>query len=317
MNILITGAAGFIGSHLAERLVNLGHSVRGLDCFTDYYARALKELNASQIKNKGVVLLPLDLAEDDLSLAVRDIEFVYHVAAQPGISATTTFETYVRNNITATYRLLEAVRLSPSFQGFINISTSSIYGADASGDETTEPKPTSYYGVTKLAAEQLVLAYTREQGLPACSLRLFSVYGPRERPEKLYSKLIRCILEDREFPLCEGSEHHLRSYTYVGDAIDGMVAALANFDRCIGEIFNIGTDVTLTTEEGKRTVEEIIGKPARITRVPRRAGDQLKTHANIEKARRLLGYNPTTTLEEGLEKTVEWYKQHILGKIDF
>ncbi|MEE9617096.1 MAG: NAD-dependent epimerase/dehydratase family protein [Anaerolineae bacterium] len=317
MNILVTGAAGFIGSHLAERLIDLGHSVQGLDCFTNYYARALKELNASQVKDKGVVFLPLDLAEDDLSAVVNDAEIVYHVAAQPGISATTTFETYVRNNITATHRLLEAVKQSPSFRGFINISTSSVYGADASGDETTEPKPTSFYGVTKLAAEQLALAYTRDQGSPACSLRLFSVYGPRERPDKLYSKLIRCILEDREFPLCEGSEHHLRSYTYIGDAIDGLVAALDNFDRCIGEIFNIGTDVTLTTEEGIRTVEEVIGKPARKIMAPRRPGDQSKTHANIEKARWLLGYDPTTRLREGVEKTVEWYKQHILGKIDF
>ncbi len=317
MNILVTGAAGFIGSHLAERLIDLGHSVQGLDCFTNYYARALKELNASQVKDKGVVFLPLDLAEDDLSAVVNDVEIVYHVAAQPGISATTTFETYVRNNITATHRLLEAVKQSPSFRGFINISTSSVYGADASGDETTEPKPTSFYGVTKLAAEQLALAYTRDQGSPACSLRLFSVYGPRERPDKLYSKLIRCILEDREFPLCEGSEHHLRSYTYIGDAIDGLVAALDNFDRCIGEIFNIGTDVTLTTEEGIRTVEEVIGKPARKIMAPRRPGDQSKTHANIEKARWLLGYDPTTRLREGVEKTVEWYKQHILGKIDF
>jgi len=315
MNILVTGAAGFIGSHLAERLIDLGHSVRGLDCFTDYYARALKELNASQIKNKGVVLLPLDLAEDDLSSAVRDIEIVYHAAAQPGISATTTFETYARNNITATYRLLEAVKRSPSFRGFINISTSSVYGADATGDETTEPKPTSYYGVTKLAAEQLVLAHTRDQGLPACSLRLFSVYGPRERPDKLYFKLISYILQGREFPLFKDSEHHLRSYTYIGDAIDGLVAALDNFYT--GEIFNIGTDVTLTTKEAMRTVEEVIGKPAKIVRVPRRAGDQLKTHANIEKARRLLGYDPTTTLREGVEKMVEWYKRHILGKIDF
>ena len=157
MNILVTGAAGFIGSHLAERLINLSHSVRGVDCFTGYYARALKELNASQVKDKGVVFLPLDLAEDDLSAVVNDVEIVYHLAAQPGISATTTFETYVRNNITATHRLLKAVKQSPSLRGFVNISTSSVYGADATQDETTEPKPTSYYGVTKLAAEQLAL----------------------------------------------------------------------------------------------------------------------------------------------------------------
>lgn len=316
MNILVTGAAGFIGSHLAERLIEQGHTVLGLDCFTDYYARVLKELNAKQIQEQGVEFLPLDLAEDDLGPAVKDVEIVYHVAAQPGISATTAFETYVRNNITATHRLLEAVKPSPSLRGFVNISTSSVYGADATGDETTEPKPTSYYGVTKLAGEQLALAYTREQGLPACSIRLFSVYGPRERPEKLYTKLIRCTLEGKEFPLYEGSEHHLRSYTYVGDSIDGLVAVLDHLDECIGEIFNIGIDTAVTTGEAMRTVEKVIGKPAKFVTVPKRAGDQLKTHANIEKARRLLGYNPTTPLEEGVERAVEWYKQHILGKIE-
>jgi nucleoside-diphosphate-sugar epimerase len=315
MNILVTGAAGFIGSHLAERLVDLGHAVRGLDCFTDYYPVAFKELNADQVQERGVDLLRLDLAEDDLTSAVRDVDFVYHSAAQPGISATTPFETYVRNNITATYRLLEAVNDSPSFQGLINISTSSVYGADASGDETTVPRPTSYYGVTKLAAEQLALAYTRDRGLPTCSLRLFSVYGPRERPDKLYSKLIRCIMEDDPFPLYEGSEHHQRSYTYISDAVDGLAAALRHFDTCIGEILNVGTDVTHTTGEAIKVVEDVIGKTARIETAPRRAGDQLKTHANIEKARRLLNYNPATGLREGVTEMVSWYTRHIQGQI--
>jgi nucleoside-diphosphate-sugar epimerase len=317
MNTLVTGAAGFIGSHLAERLVDLGHSVRGVDCFTDYYSIALKRLNAAQIKEKGVEFLPLDLAEDNLSAVVRGVEFIYHSAAQPGISATTPFETYVRNNITATYRLLEAVRTLPSFRGLINISTSSVYGADASGDETSEPKPTSYYGVTKLAAEQLALAYTRDRGLPTCSLRLFSVYGPRERPDKLYSKLIRCIVEGETFPLYEGSEHHQRSYTYVSDAVDGLVAAQRNFEACVGEIFNIGTDVTHTTGEAIETVEGVIGKRARIETAPPRPGDQLKTHADITKARRVLTYEPTTTLREGVEEMVAWYREQIHGKIAF
>ena len=316
MNILVTGAAGFIGSHLAERLMARGHSVRGLDCLTGYYARALKELNVSELLEKGIVLLPLDLAADDLSSAVQDIEMVYHMAAQPGISATTSFETYVRNNVVATYRLLEAVQQSPTLQGFINISTSSVYGAYATGDETSEPKPTSYYGVTKLAAEQLVLAYQRTRGLPACSMRLFSVYGPRERPEKLYPKLIQAILEDKELLLYEGSEHHVRSYTYVDDAVDGLVAVLDHWDRCAGEIFNIGTDTTITTGEGIRIVEEIIGKAVRITRRPKREGDQLKTEANIGKAQRILGYQPTTRPREGLRKQVEWYRRCILGRID-
>jgi nucleoside-diphosphate-sugar epimerase len=315
MNVLVTGAAGFIGSHLAERLVDLGHSVRGLDCFTDYYSTALKRLNADQIKEKGVAFFPLDLAEDDLSEVIRDVEFVYHSAAQPGISATTPFETYVRNNVTATYRLLEAVKDSPSLKGLINISTSSVYGADASGDETTEPRPTSYYGVTKLTAEQLVLAYTRDRGLPACSLRLFSVYGPRERPDKLFTKLTRCMLEDVTFPLCEGSEHHRRSYTYVDDAVDGLVAVLDNMDDCTSEILNIGIDTTISTAEAIETVEGVIGKRARMAMAPRRPGDQLKTHANIGKARRMLGYDPATPLQEGVEKTVEWYRGNILGRI--
>lgn len=316
MHCLVTGCAGFIGSHLAERLVALGHSVTGIDNFADYYARSLKELNANAITQAGVTVLPLDLAEDDLTLAVEGVEFVYHLAAQPGISATTTFETYVRNNITATHRLLEAVKHSPSLRGFINAATSSVYGADATGSETTEPKPTSYYGVTKLAAEQLVLSYHRDRGLPACSLRLFSVYGPRERPEKLYPKLIRCILEDKEFPLHEGSEHHLRSFTYVGDIVDGMVAVLDHWDKCIGEIFNLGTDTAITTGEGIRIVEEIIGKPAKIARKPKRPGDQLKTHANIEKARRVLSYHPSTTPREGLMKEVEWFQRDVWGKIE-
>ena len=317
MKILVTGAAGFIGSHLAERLASLGHAVTGLDCLTDFYSRALKELNVQDVESRGVQILPLDLAADDLDQAVRGVEVVYHLAALPGLSATTPFETYARNNITATYRLLEAVLQSPSLQGFVNISTSSVYGTFATGPEATEPRPTSYYGVTKLAAEQLVLAYQRTLGLPACSMRLFSVYGPRERPEKLYSKLIRAILEDQAFPLYEGSEQHLRSYTYVADIVDGLVVALDHLDMCVGEILNLGTDKTITTGEGIRIVEEIIGQRARLVRTPKRAGDQLQTQANIDKARQLLGYHPTTEPREGLAHQVDWYKEKLLGKLNF
>ncbi len=316
MEILVTGAAGFIGSHLAERLAAEGHSVRGLDCMTDYYARALKELNAAALAEKGVAVLPLDLAADELDAGVQDVEVVYHLAAQPGLSATTSFETYARNNITATYRLLEAVRTLPSLRGFAYISTSSVYGADATGPETAEPRPTSHYGVTKLAAEQLALSYARGQGLPSCALRIFSVYGPRERPEKLYSKLIRCMFAEEPFPLFEGSEHHLRSYTYVGDIVDGLLAVLDNLPLCRGEIFNLGSGTAITTGEGIRIVEELMGRPARITRKPPRPGDQLKTHANIEKARRLLGYEPKTAPREGLARQIAWYRDEVLGRVD-
>ena len=313
MKILVTGAAGFVGSHLAEKLVATGHEVVGLDCFTDYYSTQLKELNARDVADKGVDVLRPDLSEDDLTDAVAGVEVVYHLAAQPGISATTSFETYVKNNLFATQRLLEAVKESPTLKCFINIATSSVYGAHATDTEETPPKPTSYYGVTKLAAEQLALAYHRDQGLPACSLRLFSVYGERERPEKLYPKLIRALLEDKAVPLYEGCEQHLRSYTYVGDIVAGFIVVLENLDKCVGEIFNIGTDTAVTTGEGIRTVEDIVGKKVKVDRKPPRPGDQLKTHANIEKARRVLGYNPTTTLREGLERAVDWFREKIVG----
>ncbi|MBI3917245.1 MAG: NAD-dependent epimerase/dehydratase family protein [Betaproteobacteria bacterium] len=179
-----------------------------------------------------------------------------------------------------------------------------------------QPAPASAYGVTKLAAEQRVLSYARDEGVPACSLRLFSVIGPRERPEKLYTRLIGCILEDREFPLHDGSQSHLRSYTYVGDVVDGLVAAMVNLDRCAGEIFNIGYDLATTTAEGIRTVEQLLGKSARIVIKPRRPGDQARTHAKIGKARRILDYNPAVPLEAGLARQIEWYERHMLGKIN-
>ena len=315
MKILITGAAGFIGSHLAERLAGQGHDVFGLDCFTDYYSRALKEVNAAEVKSKGVELLELDLAEDDLTDAVGDIEIVYHCAAQPGICTQTPYEKYVRNNITATYRLLDAVKGSASLKFFINVATSSIYGRYATDTEDSVAKPTSYYGVTKLAGEQLVLSYNRELGFPACSLRLFSVYGPRERPEKLYPVLIRSILEGTEFGLFEGSGNHKRSFTYVDDVIDGFVAVLENMDKCLGQIINIGWDQERSTGDGIRIVEEILGKKARCVTVPKRPGDQIRTCANITKAREFLGYDPKRSLKEGLEAEVEWYREKNFGKI--
>jgi UDP-glucuronate 4-epimerase len=142
------------------------------------------------------------------------------------------------------------------------------------------------------------------------------VYGPRERPDKLYPLLIDSILTDREFPLYEGSERHRRSFTYIGDIVDGLVAALHNLDACVGEILNIGTDASATTGEAIQIVEEIIGKEARLVTRPRRPGDQLRTRADITKARRLLGYQPATTLREGLEREVAWYREHILDRID-
>jgi len=311
MKIVVTGAAGFIGSHWAEKLAREGHEVVGIDNFNDYYDPALKERNAAEVTAAGARIERLDLAEADLSAVLAGTDFIYHLAAQPGISATTSFETYMRNNLIATHRLLLAAQAVPSLQCFVNIATSSVYGRQATDSEDTPPKPTSYYGVTKLAAEQLVLAKQREEGFPGCSLRIFSVYGPRERPDKLYTKLINNILTDTPFPLFEDSELHSRSFTYVGDIMAGFSAVLRQPDRAIGEIFNIGSDSEITTGEGIAIVEDIIGKKAIIQRVPKRPGDQLQTRANIAKARRVLGYEPHTTMRQGLERHVTWCQQRL------
>jgi len=315
MVVLVTGGAGFIGSHLAERLASIGHDVRVLDALTDTYSPELKALNVQGLHDRGINFRKLDLAAADLHDAVRDVEFIFHLAGQPGISAALPFEMFARNNIFATSRLLDAVRGSRMLRGFINISTSSVCGIDASGDETTTPAPASSYGVSKLAAEQLVLARTRDEGMPACSLRLFSVYGPRERPEKLYARLIGSLIEDREFPLFGGSAEHVRSYTYVGDIVDGMIAVMNQFDRCNGEILNLGTEDAISTAQAIRIAESLIGKRARIATQPKRAGEQLRTRANIGKARRLLGYSPRVSLKDGLAQQIAWYRTHILGKI--
>lgn len=311
MKILVTGAAGFIASHLAERLADLGHDVIGLDCFTDYYSPRLKQLNAADLAEKGVPIYKLDLAVDDLAPALSGVEWIFHLAAQPGISAVTPYKTYVRNNLHATYNLVESARKHAELKCFVNIATSSVYGKYATSSEETAPKPTSYYGVTKLAAEQLVLSYQREKRFPACSLRIFSVLGPRERPEKLYTKLIRSMLVDEPFPLFEGSLDHSRSYTAVTDIINGFVTVLNQPEKVIGEIFNIGSDKEITTRDGIAIVEKIMNKAATFDMKPKRPGDQLQTCADIEKARRVLGYEPTADLEEILRAQVTWYKEKI------
>lgn len=311
MRVLVTGAAGFVASHLAERLAHLGHEVVGIDCFTDYYARELKDRNAADVEVAGARILELDLASDDLAPAFEGVEAVYHLAAQPGISADTRFEDYLRNNVVATQRLLEAAAACPSLAIFANVSTSSVYGLRATDPETAPPRPASHYGVTKLAAEAMALAYHEAHRLRAASFRLFSVYGPRERPEKLFPRLIHAILRDEAFPLCAGAEEHSRSFTFTRDIVDGLLAAVEKPDTCAGEIFNIGSDEEFKTLDGIRIVEEILGRTARIEPVAGRPGDQIRTAANIDKIRHFLGYAPRVRLEEGLRETVTWFEERL------
>lgn len=313
MKILVTGAAGFIGSHTSERLKQLGHKVIGVDNFSPYYDISLKKLNAQSLAEKNIEVLILDLRTEDLAVKLpNDLDYIFHFAAHPGISNTSTFEDYFSNNILATQRLLEFAEKLPKKPFFVNIATSSIYGLEATFPETVAPKPASWYGVTKLAAEQLVLAKSRENKLKGTSFRLFSVYGPRERPDKLYTRLIDCGLNNKAFPLFDGSEKHLRSFTYVQDIVDGIVSVIGNETVCNGEIFNLGTETESTTAKGIATVEEILQKKIATEKKPARAGDQSRTKANIDKARKLLGYNPQTTLKVGLIAQMEWFKNNFL-----
>jgi UDP-glucuronate 4-epimerase len=308
MRILVTGAAGFIASHLCEKLSDLGHEVVGIDNFNDYYNPQLKNLNASDLTAKGIFIHPIDLNDDLKSVFEKPFDYIYHLAAQPGISAETPLSDYVTNNIFATQNLLEAVlEYNPNLKSFINIATSSVYGLVANVDENIPAKPISFYGSTKLAAEQLVLGLQRLGKLNACSIRLYSVYGPRERPEKLYTKLIENLVNNKPFPLFEGSTKHERSFTYVGDIVDGLASIIGKEQIVNGEIINLGTDEVHTTQEGINLVEEIMDKKLIIDNKPARKGDQEKTSAVIDKARKLLGYEPKVTFRKGLEKQVQWY----------
>ncbi len=313
MKILVTGSAGFIGSHLAEKLAALGHEVIGIDNFNAYYDTNLKRLNAKYIEATGVHIIEADLTANLKNVLPEDFDYVYHFAAQPGISNATTLNEYVTNNVFATQNLLDFILThNKPLKGFFNIATSSIYGIEATLSETEEPKPVSFYGITKFAAEQLVLALQRKGKLKASSLRLYSVYGPRERPEKLYTKLIKSIFEDTLFPIFKGSLKHSRSFTYVGDIVNGLISCIHNMDKINGEIINIGSDNEYTTADGVALVEKIINKKANLKEVPPRDGDQLRTVAIIDKAKRLLNYYPTTTFEEGIRDQVEWYKNNFV-----
>ena len=293
MRYVVTGAAGFIGSHLAQALQEAGHDVTGVDCFTDYYDPAEKEENAL-----GLDVRRLDLADDPLDL--DGVDGVFHFAAQAGVrSFGDVFPLYVRRNLIATHRVLEAcVRADVRV---VLASSSSIYGEAESYPtrEDTQPRPISPYGITKLGCEQLAYAY----GANAVVLRYFTVYGPRQRPDMFFRRVCEALLAGGSFEIY-GTGEQSRSFTYVGDAV---VAAVAAMERApAGAVYNVGGGEEASMLEAIALLERLSGRELDVRHVDAAQGDVARTKADVTRIRTALGWTPETTLRDGLEAMWSW-----------
>ncbi|MGH7765573.1 MAG: NAD-dependent epimerase/dehydratase family protein [Candidatus Dormibacteraceae bacterium] len=306
--VVVTGAAGFIGSHLCERLLADGHDVVGIDSFADYYDREHKEENLKgALARSRFSFLEADLVETDLPRAFEDARVVFHLAGQPGVRPSwgSQFDRYVRDNIVATQRLLETVKDLP-IDRVVFASSSSVYG-DAEmfpTKETALPRPVSPYGVTKLAAEHLALLYAKNFGVPAVSVRYFTVYGPRQRPDMGFSRFMQALSDGKEIEVF-GDGEQTREFTYVSDAVDGTVKA-ATAD-VVGQVFNLGGGSRVTINRVLATLEDISRIKVHRHTMPAAPGDPRHTGASINLARERLGWEPRVSLREGLTRQWQWF----------
>lgn len=304
MRAVVTGAAGFIGAHLCAHLLDKGDEVLGIDCFTDYYDPRLKERNLVGLRDRpGFVECRLDLSSAPLESLFERADVVYHLAGQPGVRSSwgEDFVPYLSRNVHATQRVLEAARTVRLWK-VVYASSSSVYG-DSETYPTTEdlaPRPVSPYGVTKLAAEHLCELYRTTCDVPTASLRLFTVYGPRQRPDMAFSRLVEAALTGNPFQLY-GDGNQSRDFTYVGDVVRAMrQSALSAWTG----VANIGGGSRTTMNEVVAKVEELAGD-VRLVRHPRERGDVRHTAADTTVAREGFGYQPRTTLDAGLARMVD------------
>ena len=310
-NTIVTGVGGFIGSHLAETLLNQGDKVIGIDEFNDYYNPTLKRQNISQFQeHPGFQLIENDIQSLNWSELLVDVDIVYHQAAQAGVRASWGggFRDYTERNINATQIILEAAINAPNLKRLVYASTSSIYG-DAETFPTPEtvcPQPVSPYGITKLAAERLGKLYHQNFGVPCVYLRYFTVYGPRQRPDMAFHKFFKWILQDQPISIY-GDGQQTRDFTFISDAVAANLLA-AIVPLAVGEVFNIGGGSRVVLAEVINIMERIVGRPIKKNFVEKARGDARHTSADVSKAERILGYQPQVSLTEGLRQEWEWMK---------
>ncbi|MBV6510104.1 MAG: UDP-glucose 4-epimerase [Acidimicrobiales bacterium] len=304
---LVTGAAGFIGSHLVERLLAAGRHVRGVDSFTGYYDPQLKRANLGQaLAHPRFEMVAADITHSETDALVAGAETIFHLAGQPGVSDSwTKFPDYVQGNVVSTQRLLEAARRA-GVGRFVLASSSSVYG-DTVEDPSQEDDPVaplSPYGLTKVSAEALCSLYASEWKVPTVALRYFTVYGPRQRPDMAIHRLIRGVLEGRPFTL-RGDGTQQRAFTYVDDVVDATLAAAAT-DIEAGTSINVGAARCVSLTEVMELVEQLSGQVLRLDLREAEPGAVHRTAACTDRARQLLGWEPQTTLLRGIEKQLSW-----------
>ncbi|HZX10806.1 MAG TPA: NAD-dependent epimerase/dehydratase family protein [Acidobacteriota bacterium] len=309
MKCLVTGAAGFIGSHLCERLIDLNFCVTGIDSFTDFYSRELKKRNlASLLKKKRFEFIEQDINHIDLETLIKKSDCIFHLAAQAGVRASwgDNFSTYTKNNIESTQNILETCK-KHQVKKIIYASSSSVYGnsPDLPMKETSRLFPYSPYGVTKLAAENLCSLYHQNYGLPVVSLRYFTVYGPRQRPDMAFHKFLKAIGENKPIEIY-GTGKQTRDFTYIDDIVKANISA-AKKGRD-GEIYNLGGGIQHKLSDIFPILQQICGKKVKIKKVDNQKGDVKHTYADISKAKKDLLYNPKIKLQQGLNQEWSWIK---------